>query len=92
MTSFNFSGKMLVQGGITMTGKELIKNLMTEKKVTNADMARALGISQAALWDRLNPKKTNNMTIVNLSKMLEQLGYEIIVKEKDGTIEYRLSE
>lgn len=75
-----------------MTAKELIKSLMTEKKVTNADMARALGISQAALWDRLNPKKTNNMTIVNLSKMLEQLGYEIIVKEKDGTIEYRLSE
>lgn len=75
-----------------MTAKELIKNLMTEKKVTNADMARALGISQAALWDRLNPKKTNNMTIVNLSKMLQQLDYEIIVKEKDGTIEYRLSE
>ena len=52
-----------------MTAKELVKTLMVEKDVSNAEMANALGITQAALWDRLNPKKTNNMTIGKLNDM-----------------------
>lgn len=75
-----------------MTAKELIKTLMVEKDVSNAEMANALGITQAALWDRLNPKKTNNMTIGKLNDMLSKLGYELVVREKDGNGEYTLSE
>lgn len=75
-----------------MTAKELVKTLMVEKDVSNAEMANALGITQAALWDRLNPKKTNNMTIGKLNDMLSKLGYELIVREKDGNGEYTLSE
>lgn len=75
-----------------MTAKELVKTLMVEKDVSNAEMANALGITQAALWDRLNPKKTNNMTIVKLNDMLSKLGYELVVREKDGNGEYTLSE
>lgn len=75
-----------------MTAKELVKTLMIEKDVSNAEMANALGITQAALWDRLNPKKTNNMTIGKLNDMLSKLGYELVVREKDGNGEYTLSE
>lgn len=75
-----------------MTTKELVKTLMVEKDVSNAEMANALGITQAALWDRLNPKKTNNMTIGKLNDMLSKLGYELVVREKDGNGEYTLSE
>lgn len=75
-----------------MTAKELVKTLMVGKDVSNAEMANALGITQAALWDRLNPKKTNNMTIGKLNDMLSKLGYELVVREKDGNGEYTLSE
>lgn len=75
-----------------MTAKELVKTLMVEKDVSNAEMANVLGITQAALWDRLNPKKTNNMTIGKLNDMLSKLGYELVVREKDGNGEYTLSE
>lgn len=75
-----------------MTAKELVKTLMVEKDVSNAEMANDLGITQAALWDRLNPKKTNNMTIGKLNDMLSKLGYELVVREKDGNGEYTLSE
>ena len=62
-----------------MTSKEVIKQLMTDKNMTNASMASAIGITQAALWDRLNPKKTDNMTVKKLNSMLRILGYEIAV-------------
>lgn len=75
-----------------MKAKELVKNLMVEQEMTNAKMASTLGVSQATLWDRLNPKKSNNMTITTLNTMLSQLGYELVAKEKDGDKEYVLSE
>ena len=75
-----------------MKAKELVKNLMVEQEITNVKMASALGVSQATLWDRLNPKKSNNMTITTLNTMLSQLGYELVAKEKDGDKEYVLSE
>lgn len=62
-----------------MTSKELIKTLMIEKNVTNAEMAKTLGITQAALWDRLNPKKSDNTTVTKLNAMLNALGYKIQV-------------
>lgn len=68
-----------------MTSKELIKMLMNERDMTNADMAKQLGISQAALWDRLN-KQSNNMSIAKMNSMLELLGYKIVLIPKDTPI------
>lgn len=62
-----------------MTSKELIKTLMTEHDITNAEMAKTLGITQAALWDRLNPKKSDNTTVAKLGDMLSVMGYKIMV-------------
>ena len=75
-----------------MTVKELVKKLMTDKNITNAEMANALGITQAALWDRLNPKKTNNMTMGKLSAMLSILGYDIVIKNPSTGEEYMITE
>lgn len=68
-----------------MTSKELIKMLMSERDMTNADMAKQLGISQAALWDRLN-KQSNNMSIAKMNSMLELLGYKIVLIPKETPI------
>ena len=62
-----------------MTSKELIKTLMTEHDITNAEMAKTLGITQAALWDRLNQKKSDNTTVAKLGDMLSVMGYKIVV-------------
>ena len=42
-------------------------------------MAKILGITQAALWDRLNTKKSDNTTVTKLDDMLSVLGYKIVV-------------
>ena len=61
-----------------MTSKEIVNNLMRAQGVRNAEMAVKLNLTQAALWDRLNPKKTNNMTIKKFNEMLKMLDYKIV--------------
>lgn len=80
-----FSHKLLYwrKGGETMNPKELVKEKMKEKDVSNVAMAEYLKISPAALWDRLNNKKSNNTTITNLHDMLSLLGYKVVVVPKD---------
>ena len=41
-------------------------------------MATELNLTQAALWDRLNPQKTNNMTVGKLKDMLKMLDGKIV--------------
>jgi predicted XRE-type DNA-binding protein len=61
-----------------MTSKEIVNNLMRTQGVSNAEMAAKLNLTQAALWDRLNPKKTNNMTVKKFNEMLKMLDYKIV--------------
>ena len=61
-----------------MTSKEIVNNLMREQGVSNAEMAAKLNLTQAAFWDRLNPKKTNNMTVKKFNEMLKMLDYKIV--------------
>lgn len=70
-----------------MKPKDLIKSLMDEKNISYADMARHLGISRAALWDRLNNSKSNNMTVSNFSDMLSFLGYRVVVAPVEKEID-----
>lgn len=61
-----------------MTSKEIVNNLMRTQGVSNAEMAAKLNLTQAALWDRLNPKKTNNMTVKKFNEMLKMLDYKVV--------------
>ena len=60
-----------------MTGREIIKNIMEEQGVSNAEMAARLNISQAALWDRLNNKKVKDIPLSLLTEMLRMLDYTV---------------
>lgn len=62
-----------------MTGKNAILNLMSLHGISNAEMANTLGISRAALWARLDPRKSDNITVKTMHEMLEIIGYEIVV-------------
>ena len=62
-----------------MLARDIVKEIMAEKGIKNADMASALGVSQATLWDRLNNKKTSNMSVGKLNEMLRYLGYEVVI-------------
>ena len=62
-----------------MTAKEIIRKIMDDKSIKNCDMAYGLNITQATLWDRLNPAKSNNMTVAKLNSMLRYLGYDLVI-------------
>lgn len=71
-----------------MTGREIIKEIMNEQGVTNAELAAKLNITQAALWDRLNNKKVKDIPLSLLSEMLRMLDYTVQItprkQEKDN--------
>ena len=60
-----------------MTGREIIKEIMNEQGVSNAELAAKLNITQAALWDRLNNKKVKDIPLSLLSEMLRMLDYTV---------------
>jgi transcriptional regulator with XRE-family HTH domain len=62
---------------IIMTGREIIKAIMNEQGVSNAEMAGRLNITQATLWDRLNNKKVKDIPLSLMSEMLRVLDYSI---------------
>lgn len=68
-----------------MTGREIIKEVMNEQGVTNAELAAKLNITQAALWDRLNNKKVKDIPMSLLSEMLRMLDYtiQIVPRKQD---------
>lgn len=68
-----------------MNAKELIRDLMKTLKFKQQDMIDGLkaygqNVSQPSLADRLNTKKSNNMTVGNLNAMLHVLGYKVVVQ------------
>lgn len=60
-----------------MTGREIIKLIMEEQGVTNAELAARLNITQAALWDRLNNKKVKDIPLSLMTDMLRVLDYTV---------------
>ena len=62
-----------------MLAKDIIKDIMEQKQTKNAEMADAMSISPAALWDRLNNPKSNNITVKKFNDMLRYLGFELVV-------------
>ena len=74
---------------ISMNEKEIVLKLMELQNKTNAQMAAALNISPAAMWDRLNSTKTNSLTVRKLNEMLRALDYEVVImpRAKAGRID-----
>lgn len=68
-----------------MTGKEIVKMLMEEETVTNAQLANKLGITQATVWARLNNQTAKDFSLTVFNEMLGALGYEIVIRKKSDT-------
>lgn len=71
-----------------MNGRSITKEIMKQKGVTNAALAKELGISQAALWDRLDSqprdgKPRKDIPVSLLAELLGGLKYKIIVVPND---------
>ena len=62
-----------------MRGREVIKRIMEAKGVTNADIAKRLNLTNAAVWERLNNKNVKDIPVSLLSEMLRVLDYKILV-------------
>lgn len=60
-----------------MTGKEIVKKIMEEQSVGNAELAHKLSVKPTAMWDRLNNSKTKDINVSLLSSMVRVLGYKI---------------
>ena len=69
-----------------MKGREIVKEIMKEQGITNAQMADKLNITQAALWDRINSSKVKDIPLSTLSDMLRALDYKIQIVPRDSRL------
>ena len=60
-----------------MTGKDIVKKIMEEQSVSNAELAHKVSVKPTAMWDRLNNAKSKDLNVSLLSSMVRVLGYRI---------------
>ncbi len=66
-----------------MKAKEIIKEAMTADKITQKELAEAIGLkSQQAVGSLL--LRENGMRLDGFLKMLDVMGYEVVVRKKLG--------
>ena len=69
-----------------MKARDIINEIMTRKELGNAEFARVLNITPAALWDRLNTKKAKDIPVSTMNEMLAALGYKIAIVPEDTPV------
>lgn len=69
-----------------MKARDIVKEIMTRKELGNAEFARVLNITPAALWDRLNTKKAKDIPVSTMNEMLTALGYKIAIIPVDTPV------
>lgn len=67
-----------------MNGRKIIKEVMKSQAVSNVGLASRLGITQAALWDRIDTQPRKNkprkdIPVSLLAEMLKAMDYKVIV-------------
>ena len=69
-----------------MNEREIIKTIMDEQEISNAQLAKRINVSNAAIWDRLNNKNNKSLSISTASQMLNALDYKLVVVPADKVI------
>lgn len=69
-----------------MKGREIVKAIMADNKVSNAQLAHKMGLSIATMWARINNKQVKDISLPALTGILEALGYKIVVVADDREI------
>ncbi len=62
-----------------MQFKDMLDQILKEKKLTQATFASLVGTTQPAIG---NAKKRNDVYVSTLIKWCESLGYEVVIQEK----------
>ncbi len=67
-----------------MNGREIIKDIMLKQDISNSVLANRLGITQAALWDRIDTqprtgKPRKDIPVSLLSEMLQVMDYKVMI-------------
>lgn len=62
-----------------MRGKEIVAAIMELTGTTNAVLAHKLETSIATMWDRINSKKTKDISVSTMNEMVRAMDYKIIV-------------
>lgn len=63
-----------------MNGREIIKAIMEQRGISNIKYAKELGITRAAIWDRLDTRKSRkDIPVSMLSTMAKVLGYKVVI-------------
>ena len=69
-----------------MTGKEIVKEILHLRGWSQSKLAEDIGKSQTNITGYLNRGK-NEMRLDVFVKMVEAMGYEVIVRDKQGSSE-----
>lgn len=65
-----------------MRSKEVVTNLIKASGNSIAGVGKAVGKSTQALWNMLKNTDRKNMTVENLSQLLDVLGYKVVIVPK----------
>ena len=64
---------------INMRGRDILKEVMTAKSLSNAELAKRLNVSNATIWERLNNKNVKDIPVSLMTTMLRAMDYKVIV-------------
>lgn len=67
-----------------MNGREIVRDIMAKLNIANVTLAGRLGITPAALWDRIDthPRKgkpRKDIPVSLLSEMVQVMDYKVVV-------------
>lgn len=68
-----------------MKAKAVVKELMKAQGINNVTLATRLGISSAAMWDRLNGKN-KDIGVDLLREMLKAMDYKLIAVPRNARV------
>lgn len=77
-----------------MRGRDILKQVMESNGISNADLAKRLGVSNATIWERLNNKNVKDIPVSLMVDMLKVMDYKVLVVPADRRIreeEYEVS-
>lgn len=75
-----------------MNEKEIVKVIMKERKIGQIEMAKEMGYAGQGTVSRVLSGATSTMTVATLTKMLDILGCDLVVKDRANKREYTITE
>lgn len=69
-----------------MRGRQILKSIMEQNDISNAALAKRLGISGAAAWERVNNKNVKDIPSSLLVTMLRAMDYKLVVVPADSKL------